>query len=153
MPLAIIAGLVFLALEVSALAWLFDWFFTGTASYMVVSSVIVLAMGATLAVWRACSLPLPRSRQCVPAPDPQSSGAHHRLWRAAPLRWHPRLVSPPGAWTKVGELHMSVTHVTAAHPMVAVYATAVGDKAEIAAALNALRPGSPSGVRVLVEAP
>ena len=59
----------------------------------------------------------------------------------------------PGAWTKVGELHMSVTHETAAHPMVAVYATAVGDKAEIAAALNALRPGLPSGVRVLVEAP
>jgi len=56
MPLAIIAGLVFLALEVSALAWLFHWLFTGTASYMVVSSVIVLAIGATLVVWACVGL-------------------------------------------------------------------------------------------------
>ncbi len=59
----------------------------------------------------------------------------------------------PEAWTKVGELHMFATPVTAAHPMVAVYATAVGDKSEIAAALNSLRPGLPSGVRVLLQAP
>jgi len=59
----------------------------------------------------------------------------------------------PETWTKVGELHMFVKHVTAAHPMVAIYATAAGDRAEIAAALNALRPGLPSGVRVLVKSP
>ena len=56
MPLAIIAGLAFLALEVAALAWLFHWLFAGTVSFIVIAAVIVLAMTATLIAWASVSM-------------------------------------------------------------------------------------------------
>lgn len=51
MPLAIIAGLAFLALEVAALAWLFHWFFNGTVGIIAIAVVIALGSIATLIVW------------------------------------------------------------------------------------------------------
>ena len=51
MPLAIIAGLAFLALEIAAIAWLLHWLLAGTVSLLVLSGVIVIALLATILVW------------------------------------------------------------------------------------------------------
>lgn len=59
----------------------------------------------------------------------------------------------PASWTKAGELRLASRRITAAHEVVTIYATAVGDRAEIATALGALRTGLPAGVRLTIQAP
>lgn len=51
MPLAIIAGLAFLALEIAVIAWLLHWLLAGTVSLLVMAVVITLAVAATAIAW------------------------------------------------------------------------------------------------------
>lgn len=51
MPLAIIAGLAFLALEIAAIAWLLHWLLAGTVNLLVMAVVIALAVAATAIAW------------------------------------------------------------------------------------------------------
>ncbi len=51
MPLAIIAGLAFLALEFAVIGWLLHWLLAGSVSLLVLSILVVLAVTATVIAW------------------------------------------------------------------------------------------------------
>jgi hypothetical protein len=50
-----LAGIVFLALEISAIAWLLYWLLAGTVSMLTVAVVIGLALTATVIAWASIS--------------------------------------------------------------------------------------------------
>lgn len=51
MPLAIIAGLAFLAVEIAVIAWLLRWLLAGTVSLFVMAVLIAFALAATVIAW------------------------------------------------------------------------------------------------------
>ncbi len=57
----------------------------------------------------------------------------------------------PASWQKAGELRLASKRVTASDETVLIYATAVGDAAEIKRALAAFRPKLPRGVELVIE--
>lgn len=65
--------------------------------------------------------------------------------------YRPAFREIPASWIKVGELHLASTRVTASEAAVQIYATAVGDKADIVTHLAAFRPKLPEGVKLVIE--
>jgi hypothetical protein len=57
----------------------------------------------------------------------------------------------PGSWTKVGELKLASRRMTASYSSVGIYATAVGDRHEIARRLAAFKPTLPDGVQLVID--
>ncbi len=65
--------------------------------------------------------------------------------------YRPAFRAVPASWTKVAELHLASRRVTASEATVQIYATAVGDKADIARHLTAFKPKLPEGVKLVIE--
>ena len=57
----------------------------------------------------------------------------------------------PPTWTKVAELKLASRRMTASYATVNIYATAVGDKADIVRRLAAFKPKLPAGVRLDID--
>jgi hypothetical protein len=57
----------------------------------------------------------------------------------------------PKSWSRVGQIHLASPRATAAYTAVGFYATALGDRAEIARALAAFRRELPAGVKITFD--
>ncbi len=57
----------------------------------------------------------------------------------------------PQSWTKVGRLELSSQRMTASYSAVNIYATGVGDKADIMSRLSAFKPKLPAGVKLEIH--
>ena len=65
--------------------------------------------------------------------------------------YRPAFRAIPATWSKVGALQLASRRVTASEATVDIYATKIGDKADIARLLAEFKPRLPAGVRLDIE--